>query len=109
MQNTFLGHIYVARDADSDETPKAVVDWWAMNGGPHPIRDRRKEVEEACAAQAEANGEAGTCLDAEQASFNFIYQTSFTKRHALNTVQPAVAHNYSDVGYVKMKMPEEVS
>ena len=33
-------------------------------------------MEEACAAQAEADGEAGTCMDAEQASFNFIYQVS---------------------------------
>ena len=99
MQHTFLGHIYVARDADTS----TVVDWWAMNGGPHEIRDRRALLEDACRA---GEGDSQTCADPDQAAFNFIYDTSFVKRHALNTVQPTVAHNYSETGYVKMPMPK---
>lgn len=42
-----------------------------------------------------------------QALFQFFYDASMAKRHALNTVQPAVAHNYSDVGFALSKMPEK--
>lgn len=60
------------------------VDWWAMDGRSyHFVQNRSLELEQACAFSS-------TCVDIEQALFNYIYQSSFNKRHALNTVQPWV-------------------
>ena len=41
----------------------------------------------------------------EQAAFDYLYDSSVAKRYALNTVQPTIVHNYSDVGYALMPLP----
>jgi len=92
-----------------------VVDWWTMDGGPeHVIEDKGAALETSCQASvagsrsggAERLGSegseaaaaaAGGCVGAEEAMFDALYDSSMFKRHALNTVQPTIVHNFSKV------------
>ena len=48
---------------------------------------------------------AVSTMSPEQAAFDYLYDSSVAKRYALNTVQPTIVHNYSDVGYALMPLP----
>jgi hypothetical protein len=48
---------------------------------------------------------AGGCVDADTALFNYLYDSSMSKRYALNTVQPFIVHNYTEVGFKVMPLP----
>eukprot|EP00616_Rhizochromulina_sp_CCMP1243_P006744 CAMPEP_0118976484 /NCGR_PEP_ID=MMETSP1173-20130426/18970_1 /TAXON_ID=1034831 /ORGANISM="Rhizochromulina marina cf, Strain CCMP1243" /LENGTH=473 /DNA_ID=CAMNT_0006926525 /DNA_START=54 /DNA_END=1475 /DNA_ORIENTATION=- len=96
-QHTFIGHVFVARAKDDGR----LVDWWSMSGGPlKVVEDRAQTVETQCHAETQE------CQSAEEALFDYIYTASFTKRHALNTVQPSIVHNYTARGFIKMPVPE---
>ena len=115
-QNTFVGHVYVAR---SKANGKA-IDWWAMDGNSAVrIENKAKVLETRCQAPISAAGEklgsAGRlqhdtgshCMTSNEAMFQYIYDSSMGKRHALNTVQPTVVHNYSETGYALLQLPDE--
>lgn len=98
-QNTMIGHVYVARDYDT----RVLVDWWAMDGrNVHVLTDQAQALRDACDQDTQK-----VCVDAEQALFSFLYEASFTKRHALNTCQPRVVRNYTDVGFLKLPVPTQ--
>lgn len=113
-QNTFVGHVYVARDSKSGQ----VLDWWTMDGTKEVvIRDRVQALTEACQAGIVGQGaaekigrdgeEASVCVSADKAMFDFGYDQSMAKRYALNTVQPTVVRNFSDVGYKVLPLPPQ--
>ena len=107
-QNTFVGHVYAARNRENGKA----IDWWTMDGrAAVRIKDKAEALEAQCQAPVLAAGDdMGTeshCITPNEAMFEFIYDSSMGKRHALNTVQPTVVHNYSDVGYALLPVPEE--
>ena len=92
----------------------------------HVIEDKAAVLETSCQAPTSGRGYKGqrlgeggeeaaalgmvagkACVGAEEAMFNFLYDRSMFKRHALNTVQPTVVHSYSDVGYKVLPLPEK--
>jgi hypothetical protein len=108
-QNTFVGHIYVVRSKDDGKA----IDWWTMDGrAAISIENKAKALETQCQAPVSAAGEKiggleSHCMTSNEAMFQFVYDSSMGKRHALNTVQPTVVHNYSDTGYALMPLPDD--
>lgn len=108
-QNTFIGHNFVARRTSNHK----LLDFWAMDGSDHILIDKAEMLDTSCQAtvQKTSNEKLGNvglqsdCLDADTSLFNYLYDSSMSKRYALNTVQPYVVHNYTELGYKVLPLP----
>lgn len=108
-QQTFIGHNFVARHTSNNK----LLDWWSMDGSDHTLQDKASILDTSCQIDLQktsseklgVTSKGGACIDADTALFNYLYDSSMAKRYALNTVQPFVVHNYTELGYKVAPLP----
>jgi hypothetical protein len=86
----------------------AVVDWFQVDvaGTRHVCADARVDSE-VCSEEA-LSCEEEPPPNAEEALEAFLWEKDWQNRLALNRIQPKLVRNFTDVGYEKMRIPDEL-
>jgi len=102
-EHTFLGHIFKATDAEDD----SFIDLYVIDGKSQKSISR-DAMNTWCASSGYEANSAQCIVNYELEMIDWAYKFWARKREALNFVQPQIVPNFTQIGFKKITLPDEV-